>query len=108
LAQENNLDSIFLDSTNFKSSLDLPVIMAMCNSMSTELNRILDAHKIPKAWIKSVLVEFSFNQENQESYHYWRSAILCKIKAKDGNYDYDVIVECCPNQAYVPRIVVRA
>ncbi len=34
--------------------------------------------------------------------------IQCKIEAADGNYDYDVIVESCPNQVYDPRIIVKA
>ncbi len=34
--------------------------------------------------------------------------IQCKIEAGDGNYDYDVIVESCPNQVYDPRIIVKA
>ena len=34
--------------------------------------------------------------------------ITCKIEAPNGDYDYDVIVESCPNQVYDPKIVVRA
>jgi hypothetical protein len=75
LAQENNLDSIFFDLINFKISVDLPALVAMCHSMKNELNRLLDAHKIPNTWVKSVSVEFSFNEEYQEQYHFWRSAL---------------------------------
>jgi len=75
LAQEHEVDSITLDLINCKSDIGLTVIDDMCQSMKSEMNRMLDAHKVPKEWVKSVSVEFSFNQEYQEKYHYWRSAL---------------------------------
>ncbi|OKY26188.1 hypothetical protein [Thalassotalea sp. PP2-459] len=75
LAQENRVSSITLDLLNSNNSLDLPALVEMCQPMKTELDRLLAAHKIPYEWVKSVVVEFSFNQEYQEQYHLWRSAL---------------------------------
>jgi hypothetical protein len=33
--------------------------------------------------------------------------IQCKIDAPDGDYEYDVLAESCPDDVYDPRIVVR-
>ncbi len=33
--------------------------------------------------------------------------IQCKIDAPDGDYEYDVIAESCPEEVYDPRIVIR-
>ncbi|WP_125253429.1 hypothetical protein [Pseudoalteromonas sp. J010] len=43
--------------------------------MSSEITRILKAHKLPDEWVKSISAKFSFNQEYQEKYHYWRSEL---------------------------------
>lgn len=75
LAQENNVESITLDLLNLNSSICSPQMLDMCQQMKAELNRLLEAQKIPFVWVKSVSVEFSFNQEYQEKYHYWRSAL---------------------------------
>jgi hypothetical protein len=75
LAQENEVDSIRFDLVNFKSSLNLPLLELMCQVMRTHINRMLDAHKIPEAWIQSISAEFCFNQEFDREYHFWRSAL---------------------------------
>jgi hypothetical protein len=75
LAQENNVESITFDLLNLNNSFDSPLVLEMCQQMKAELDRLLGAHKIPLVWAKSVLVEFSFNQEYQEKYHLWRSAL---------------------------------
>ena len=75
LAQENNVKSITFDLLTLSNSLGLPQALEMCQQMKTELKRLLEANKIPCSWVKSVLVEFSFNQEYQEKYHYWRSGL---------------------------------
>lgn len=75
IAQENDVDSIKLDLVNYKSNLNLPTLVSMCQVMRTNLNRMLDAHKIPEKWIQAISVEFRFNQEYEKEYHYWRSAL---------------------------------
>ena len=75
LAQDNNVESITLDLLNLNNSIGSPQVLDMCQQMKAELNRLLVAHKIPCVWVKSVSVQFSFNQEYQEKYHYWRSAL---------------------------------
>jgi len=75
LAQKNNVESITLDLLTLSNSLDSPQTLEMCQQMKAALNRLLVAQKIPCGWVKSVSVEFSFNQEYQEKYHYWRSAL---------------------------------
>ncbi|MBA6231323.1 hypothetical protein H4J55_04735 [Colwellia sp. MB3u-22] len=75
LAQENNVGSIKLDLINFNSNIDSPELAKIYHQVRAELNRLLEAQKIPYKWVKSILVEFSFNQEYQEKYHYWRSAL---------------------------------
>jgi hypothetical protein len=75
LAQRNSVESITLDLLTLSNSLDSPQTLEMFQQMKAELNRLLEAQKIPCVWVKSVTVEFSFNQEYQEKYHYWRSAL---------------------------------
>ena len=33
--------------------------------------------------------------------------IQCKIDAPDGDYEYDVIAESCPDEVYDPKIIIR-
>ncbi|WP_022945161.1 hypothetical protein [Pseudoalteromonas ruthenica] len=75
LAQEHGVDSLTLNLIDCKSDIVSPVLVDMCQSMKSEMNRMLAAHQIPREWVKSVSAKFSFNQEYQEKYHYWRSAI---------------------------------
>jgi len=75
LAQENNVESITFDLLNLSNCLGSPQALEMCQQMKAELDRLLEAQKIPCVWVKSVSVKFSFNQEYQEKYHYWRSAL---------------------------------
>lgn len=74
-AKEHGVNTISLDLINGKSDISSPLLVDMCQSMQSAMNRILNAHKLPKEWIKSASVKFSFNQEYQEKYHYWRSAL---------------------------------
>ena len=75
LAQRNSVESITLDLLTLSNSLDSPQTLEIFQQMKAELHRLLEAQKIPCVWVKSVSVEFSFNQEYQEKYHYWRSAL---------------------------------
>jgi hypothetical protein len=75
IAQENDVDLIKLDLVNFKSNLNLPSLVPMCQVMRTNLNRIFDAKKIPEKWIQAISAEFRFNQEYEKKYHYWRSGL---------------------------------
>ncbi|TMP20529.1 hypothetical protein, partial [Pseudoalteromonas ruthenica] len=75
LAQEHGVDSLTLNLIDCKSDIVSPVLVDMCQSMKSEVNRMLAAHQIPREWVKSVSAKFSFNQEYQEKYHYWRSAL---------------------------------
>lgn len=75
LAQKNSVESITIDLLSLSNSLDSPQTLEMFQQMKAELNRLLEAQNIPCVWVKSVSVEFSFNQEYQEKYHYWRSAL---------------------------------
>jgi len=47
----------------------------MCQQMKAEIDRLRETQKIPCVWGESVPVKFSFTQEYQEKYHYWRSAL---------------------------------
>jgi hypothetical protein len=75
LAQENNVESITFDLLNLSNSLGSPQSLEMCQQMKAELDRLRETQKIPCVWVESVPVKFSFNQEYQEKYHYWRSAL---------------------------------
>ncbi|GLX76667.1 hypothetical protein tinsulaeT_00070 [Thalassotalea insulae] len=75
LAQENNVESITLDLLALRNSLNSPQVFEMCQQMKAQLDRLLEAQNTPLEWVKSVSVEFSFNQEYQEKFHYWRSAL---------------------------------
>ncbi|GLX76699.1 hypothetical protein tinsulaeT_00390 [Thalassotalea insulae] len=75
LAQENNVESITLYLLALRNSLHSPQVFEMCQQMKAQLERLLKAQKTPLEWVKSVSVEFSFNQEYQEKFHYWRSAL---------------------------------
>mgnify|MGYP006158381287 CR=1 FL=1 len=75
LAQENSVESITLNLLTLQSSLNSPQVLEMCQQMKAQLDRLLEAQKISCAWVKSVSVEFSFNQEYQEKFHHWRSAL---------------------------------
>jgi len=75
LAQELGVDSITFDLINLQSDIDVPVLVNICQSMKGELKRILNAHKIPIEWVKSASVTFSFNQDYQKIYHFWRSSL---------------------------------
>ncbi len=75
LAQEHGVDTISLDLINYRGDISSPLLADMCQSMKSEINRMLNAHKLPNEWIKSVSAKFSFNQEYQEKYHYWRSSL---------------------------------
>ena len=75
LAQENNVESITSNLLTLQNSLDSAQVLEMCQPMKVALDRLLEAQKIPYAWVKSVSVKFSFNQEYQEKFHYWRSAL---------------------------------
>lgn len=58
LAQTNKVESISLDLSNLNNSIDSPQALEICQQMTTKLNRLLEPHKIPNAWIKSISVEF--------------------------------------------------
>ena len=75
LVQRNSVESITLDLLTLSNSLDSHQMLEIFQQMKDELHRLLEAQKIPFVWVKSVSVEFSFNQEYQEKYHYWRSAL---------------------------------
>ncbi|PCK32385.1 hypothetical protein [Pseudoalteromonas piscicida] len=75
LDQEHGVDTISLDLIICKGDISSPLLADMCQSMKSEMNRILNAHKLPSEWVKSVSAKFSFNQEYQEKYHYWRSSL---------------------------------
>lgn len=75
LVQQNNVESITFDLVTLSNSFGSHQALEMCQQMKAELNRLLEAQKIPFVWVKSVLVKFSFNQEYQEKYHYWGSAL---------------------------------
>ncbi|WP_462157742.1 hypothetical protein [Pseudoalteromonas sp. GB56] len=75
LAQEHGVDAISLDLINCKGDISSPLLVDMCQSMKSEMNRMLNAHKLPNEWVEAVSAKFSFNQEYQEKYHYWRSAL---------------------------------
>ncbi|NUZ12869.1 hypothetical protein HUZ36_18990 [Pseudoalteromonas sp. McH1-7] len=75
LAQDHEVDMISLDLINCKGDIRSPLLEDMCQYMSSEITRILTAHKLPDEWVKSISAKFSFNQEYQEKYHYWRSAL---------------------------------
>ena len=36
---------------------------------------MLNSHKISLSWLTSATVTFSFNEQYQKQYHYWRSAL---------------------------------
>jgi hypothetical protein len=75
LAKNEGVNSISLNLVNSSNSLSNPEVELMNKQMKGYLDKILNAHKIPHNWIKSVLVKFSFNQEYQHKFHYWGSAI---------------------------------
>jgi len=75
LAEKNNIESITFDLLNLSKCLGSPQVLEMCQQMKAELDRLVEAQKIPYVWVKSVSISFSFNQEYQEKYHYWRSAL---------------------------------
>ncbi|TMP02873.1 hypothetical protein, partial [Pseudoalteromonas ruthenica] len=63
LAQEHGVDSLTLNLIDCKSDIVSPVLVDMCQSMKSEVNRILAAHQLPRKWVNSVSAKFSFNQE---------------------------------------------
>ncbi len=75
LTQKHKVETISLDLINCKGDISSSLLDDMCQSMNSEMDRILNAHKLPNEWVKSVSVKFSFNQEYKEKYHYWRSAL---------------------------------
>ena len=75
LAKNESVNSISLNLVNFSNSLDSAEVVLMGKQMRSYLDRILNAHKIPNDWVKSVSVKFIFNPEYQHKYHYWGSAL---------------------------------
>ena len=65
-----SIDLLPLDNVGIEKSLE-----PFAKSMRRLLIKILKSHKIPSSWLKSANVTFSFNEQFQKQYHYWRSAL---------------------------------
>lgn len=75
IAQNSKSNIIVLDLKNSTNSINSAELEKIGNSIKLVLDKMLAAHKLPFSWIKDVNVEYSFNQEYQRKYHYWRSAL---------------------------------
>ena len=75
LAEQENTSSISINLLEIKRNCIKNCLEPFAQSMRKLLIKMLNSHKIPSSWIKSVNVNFSFNEQYQQQYHYWRSAL---------------------------------
>ncbi|TDK66393.1 hypothetical protein [Sapientia aquatica] len=86
-ASENNTQSVALDLLNNKASLISNEFDAMVNHYREMLFMLLGKRSIPASAISKVTLVTSFNQGNDERYHYFQSALgqpyICTIEMFD-------------------------
>jgi hypothetical protein len=75
LAEQENISSVSINLLEVESNCVENSLDPFAKSMRKLLIKMLNSHKIPSSWIKSANVTFSFNEQYQKQYHYWRSAL---------------------------------
>ena len=75
LAQQANISSISINLLEVEHSDIKNCLEPFSKSMRKLLINMLNSHKVPPSWIKSANATFSFNEQYQKQYHYWRSAL---------------------------------
>ena len=75
LAQQQNISSISINLLEIEHNSLKNHFEPFAKSMRKSLINMLNSHKIPSSWLTSANVTFSFNEQYQKQYHYWRSAL---------------------------------
>lgn len=75
IAEQGNISSISINLLEVEHSGVKNCLEPFAKSMRELLIKMLNSHKIPSSWLKSANVTFSFNEQYQKQYHYWRSAL---------------------------------
>ncbi|MBB1349576.1 MULTISPECIES: hypothetical protein [unclassified Pseudoalteromonas] len=75
LAEQENISSVSINLLEVESNCVENSLDPFAKSMRKLLIKMLNSHKIPSSWLKSANVTFSFNEQYQKQYHYWRSAL---------------------------------
>ena len=75
LAQKQNISSISINLLEIEHNSVKNHIEPFAKSMRKSLINMLNSHKISLSWLTSATVTFSFNEQYQKQYHYWRSAL---------------------------------
>lgn len=75
LAEQENISSFSINLLEVESNCVENSLVPFAKSMRKLLIKMLNSHKIPSSWLKSANVTFSFNEQYQKQYHYWRSAL---------------------------------
>ena len=75
LAQKQNISSISINLLEIEHNSEINHLEPFAKSIRKTLINMLNSHKIPSSWLRSATVTFSFNEQYQNQYHYWRSAL---------------------------------
>ena len=75
LAEQENISSVSINLLEVESNCVENSLDPFAKSMRKLLIKMLNSHKIPSSWLKSANVTFSFNEQYQKQYRYWRSAM---------------------------------
>ncbi|WP_334036812.1 hypothetical protein [Alteromonas macleodii] len=75
LAQKQNISSISINLLEIEHNSVINHLEPFAKSMRKSLINMLNSHKIPSSWLTSATVTFSFSEQYQKQYHYWRSAL---------------------------------
>jgi hypothetical protein len=75
LAQQENISSISINLLEIDHNVVNSHTEPFAKSIRKSLINMLNSHKIPLSWLASANVTFSFNEQYQKQYHYWRSAL---------------------------------
>ena len=70
-----NISSISINLLEIEHNSVKNHLEPFAKSIRKSLINMLNSHKIPSSWLTSATVTFSFNEQYQKQYHYWRSAL---------------------------------
>ncbi|MGY8770964.1 MAG: hypothetical protein ACKVH8_21345 [Pirellulales bacterium] len=103
-ANQRQVDMIQLDLLNLTITPASTKFYPIVRYWNAKLEYHIERRSIPRSWLQSVIVTTKFNQEYEEKYHAWRSALgdpclcTCEIKVNDGRvYSVTVGTNCWPH-----------
>ena len=70
-AIESQVDKIVIDVLNKTIEPESVAFDSLCKNYKSLFKRHLEARKMPFEWLKSVIIEYKFNQEHNPRIHRW-------------------------------------